>query len=267
VLLLMFLAVQVKDGYSRAWLVELLLGHEAGEAARSKLRAQWMEEREHRIASRISENWAAVANSTAVVMFFDHGAYHSSVMRIGDIARPETLNLIATDYRCGYCRAEEPLVRDMMRANPGRKFIFLEAAILGNRSREFAAVALGAAKLGNYATAHQALFELSSGSMTDAIGRLAAAIGTDRATLIAASKDAGSVLEQHIALAALLQITVTPTYVIQGVPRIGTLRERSPRTAFEGKVGLRIGNRPTVDVERRVFDGAAAFGKRRTCMV
>jgi protein-disulfide isomerase len=101
-------------------------------------------------------------------MSYEHGAYQSSLVKIGDVSTPANLNLIATDYRCGYCRADEPFVREMMRARPREKFIFIETAILGAKSRELAAISLGAAELGNYAEAHRALFELSSSSVRGA---------------------------------------------------------------------------------------------------
>jgi protein-disulfide isomerase len=111
----------------------------------------------------------------------------------------------------------------MMRARLGEKFIFIEAAILGPKSRELAAISLGAASLGNYVEAHHMLFELSGGSISGAINGLAPIVGTDIATLNAASNDAARILDQHIALAAVLEIKVTPTYVLQGRPRIGIL--------------------------------------------
>ncbi|HEV8694921.1 MAG TPA: hypothetical protein VGQ93_12180 [Lysobacter sp.] len=222
-LLLVVFVVEAIGGSPKAWITELLLGHEAAEAARAQAKAEWRKEREQRTASLIAANWRTVANTTAVAMSYEHGAYQSSLVKIGGVATPANLNLIATDYRCGYCRVDEPLVREMMRARPGEKFIFIESAILGTKSRELAAISLGAAELGNYAEAHRALFELSSGSVSGAIDRLAPLLGTDSATLSAASHDAARILDEHMILAALLEIKVTPTYVLDGQPRIGVM--------------------------------------------
>src|SRR4030095_14964683 len=52
-LLLLFLAAQLSEGSPRAWITELLLGHEAAGTARSQQRAQWRKAREDRVASLI----------------------------------------------------------------------------------------------------------------------------------------------------------------------------------------------------------------------
>jgi hypothetical protein len=222
-LLLALFAVKVTDGSDRYWITELLLGQEAGEAARSKAKAEWQKKQEGRIASLVASNWRIVADTTAVVVYFERGEYRSSLAKIGDVSTPSSLNLIATDYRCVYCRADEPLVMEMIRSRQGEKFVFVETAKLGAKSRDLAMISLGAAKLGDYAKARRMLFELSSGSINGVIDRLAPLLETDAAILAAASRDAESMVEEHLKLSILLGIKVTPTYVLNGRPRVGVL--------------------------------------------
>lgn len=205
-------------------LQELFMSDQEIAAARAEARAAWRQQHEDTVARLVRENWGDVAATKAVAVSFENGGFQSAVVNIGEVATAARLDLVAFDYRCGYCRADVTALRDMIRDWPGRKFIFLEAAILGPQSLELAKLSLAAAKLGKFPEAHEALFELSGNAGGDLTERLAQRLGMDAAALKAASVDAEQALADHLRLAAVLGIRVTPTYILDGSPRIGALR-------------------------------------------
>ncbi|MGE0116746.1 MAG: DsbA family protein [Dongiaceae bacterium] len=211
------------DGRVRRRLRELFMSEEEIAAARAEARAEWRREQESALGGRLAGRWAEVAGVRAATLSFADGGFRAALVEIGSVATVATLNLAASDYRCGYCRADAPALRDLIRERPGRPFVFLEAAILGPPSLELAKLSLAAATLGKFPEAHEALFELSRDAGDGLAGRLAQRLDIDAAALAAAGPESARLLEDHLRLADLLGIRVTPTYVLDGRPRIGVL--------------------------------------------
>ncbi len=211
-------------GRVRRRLRELFMSEEEIADARAEARAEWRREQESALAGRLAERWADVAGVRAAALSFADGDFRAALVEIGSVATAATLNLVASDYRCGYCRADAPALRDLIRGRLGQPFVFLEAAILGPPSLELAKLSLAAAALGRFPEAHDALFELSRDAAGDGLaGRLAQRLDIDAATLAAAGPESARLLDDHLRLADLLGIRVTPTYVLDGRPRLGGL--------------------------------------------
>jgi protein-disulfide isomerase len=211
------------DGRVRRRLRELFMSEEEIADARAEARAEWRREQESALAGRLAERWTDVAGVRAAALSFADGGFRAALVEIGSVATAATLNLVASDYRCGYCRADAPALRDLIQDRPGQPFVFLEAAILGPPSLELAKLSLAAAALGRFAEAHDALFELSRDAGDGLAGRLAQRLDIDAAALAAVGSESARLLADHLRLADLLGIRVTPTYVLDGRPRIGVL--------------------------------------------
>lgn len=211
------------DGRVHRRLRELFMSEEELAAARAEARAEWRREQEDALAGRLAARWSDVAAVKAAALTFAAGGFRATLVEIGSVATAATLNLVASDYRCGYCRADAPALRNLIRDRPDRPFIFLEAAVLGPPSLELAKLSLAAAALGRFAEAHDALFELSRDAGDGLAGRLAQRLDVDAAALVAAGAESARLLDDHLRLVDLLGIRVTPTYVLDGRPRIGVL--------------------------------------------
>jgi len=164
--------------------------------------------RERVLSDGVVSHWRQLAVTSAYVVQFDGHAFVSKWERVSDAAsKPEQLNLIATDYRCGYCKADRIAVDELLRTHPERRFVFLEAAILGPDSVNLAERALEAARVhpDHYYSIHRQFFEE------------AASVST------AVSPEISAAVSKHRNVAKLIGITSTPTYILSGVPHSGML--------------------------------------------
>ncbi len=119
-----------------------------------------------------------------------------------------------TDYACTYCRASEPEVTSLIKANPDLRVVVREWPIFQGSDRT-AALALGAAKQGKYAAFHHAMF--SKGPPSDAtIAASAKEVGLDLAAAqeFARSDAVKAELQKNFGLAQQLGFTGTPSWVI-----------------------------------------------------
>ncbi|MDZ4308647.1 DsbA family protein [Allopontixanthobacter sp.] len=130
-----------------------------------------------------------------------------------------------TDYACGYCRASQEHVAQLVRDNPDLRVVIREWPIFEG-SDKAALVALAAAKQGRYRAFHDAMF--TKGSPTDAaIAAAAKEAGLDmeQAGEFAVSAEARAELASNTDLAREIGFSGTPSWVIGGQP-------------FEGAIGL-----------------------------
>ncbi|WP_093117900.1 DsbA family protein [Salinihabitans flavidus] len=133
----------------------------------------------------------------------------------GDITLVEFM-----DYRCGYCRRAFPEVEELIASDGNIRLIVKEFPILGEDSMLSSRFAVAVKQMEGddaYKSAHDALMTLKSEVTPTALERLADNLGMD-ANAILEHMDSPEVTEeirQTRALAQRLQITGTPTFVME----------------------------------------------------
>src|SRR6266436_367052 len=91
------------------------------------------------IANSITAHWDDISRISAYVVQFDGINFISRYVPISAVAAtPEDFNLVASDYRCGYCKADRKNVETLIRTHPHQNFVFMESAILGEESIKLA---------------------------------------------------------------------------------------------------------------------------------
>jgi protein-disulfide isomerase len=162
-----------------------------------------------RMQQNLSAHWDVLSQTHAYAVRFNGSQFTSRLVRIGDVAKPKNLNLLVTDYRCGYCKADRTAVDALLRGNPNRDFVFIEAAILGPDSVELAKEALQRAQDGeaDYYVIHNRQFDAPDGSSSSSEH------GHTEDALLAEQK---RFLE-------IVGVFATPTYIRDGVFRSGTI--------------------------------------------
>ena len=151
-------------------------------------------------------------NSDAI---FDDGYSWVGGNPDGDVTLVEFL-----DYRCGYCKRAHDEVAKLIETDGNIRFIIKEFPILGEQSviaSRFAVAAKQVAGGDSYKALHDALMEFNGDITLPALRRLASTFGLD-ADAIEARMDSDDVtreIAETRALAQRLQISGTPTFVLQ----------------------------------------------------
>lgn len=124
-----------------------------------------------------------------------------------------------SDYRCGYCKANAPILKDWLEADPSRKLILKELPILGAESREIGETVLAVRELYGdtaYRDLHDLLFGYQGPASSALLGQLIEAAGYDT-TLINVSRKSAEVQDELTAnaeLARALGIEGTPSFAV-----------------------------------------------------
>lgn len=121
-----------------------------------------------------------------------------------------------SDYNCPYCKAIEPRLQAVLKADPKVRLVMKEFPILGPASLTATKAAMAAARQGKYAAFHQALM-LSKGGLTEAlIFGTAQKVGLDMARL-RRDMAAPAVMEAvyaNLNFARSLRLFQTPTVIV-----------------------------------------------------
>ena len=141
----------------------------------------------------------------------------------GDVTLVEFL-----DYRCGYCRKAHDEVAKLLNEDGNIRLIVKEFPILGEDSVEssrFAIAVLQEAGPDAYKKAHDQLIALRGKPSPGNLKKIASDIGLDAAAIMAKaqSDEVSKVIAENRALAQEMQISGTPTFVMNDMMLRGYL--------------------------------------------
>ncbi|CUJ98641.1 Thiol-disulfide oxidoreductase D [Shimia thalassica] len=146
------------------------------------------------------------------------------------------------DYRCGYCRRAHDEVQQLVDTDGNIRLILKEFPILGEQSTLSSQFAIAVKQLNGddaYKQVHDALISFKGDVNTTALSRLADTMGYDGQALLAhmASPAVADEIAQTRQLAGALNISGTPTFVMQDQLLRGYLPYRNMKALVEEKRG------------------------------
>lgn len=172
--------------------------------ASQALQAQQQQKIESEAMSAIKQNKAAIFND-------------AQTPSIGAKNAPVTL-VEFFDYQCGHCRAMQPTLEKLVKQDHSIRFVFKELPIFGGTSNYAAKAALAVAKIqpGKYYAFHNAMLTSTNGLNPKTIAAIAKKEGVNVAKMKQAmhSKSIEKQIKANFALAQLLKVMGTPTFVI-----------------------------------------------------
>lgn len=124
------------------------------------------------------------------------------------------------DYQCGYCKKAYPELMELITSDGNIKMIYKEFPILGDASLIAARFAVSAQLIGGdeaYGPLHHAMMTMRAKVSPEALAALADGIGLDGEAILAGMSDpqVDEIIGRNHALAGRLQITGTPTFVLE----------------------------------------------------
>jgi hypothetical protein len=161
----------------------------------------------HTLLSR----WSDLSKTRVYAVRYNGKQFESRLARIADIAATAgDLNLVATDYRCAYCRSDRHAVDAWLRSSPNQEVAFLEAPLLGPESAELAKEVLRRTQADgvDYYRIHNSEFERAGNAGTV----------TEKGSGVV-----DALLAEQKRFAAAIGIFATPTYIRAGVVRSGAI--------------------------------------------
>ncbi|MBS8228725.1 DsbA family protein [Vannielia litorea] len=168
---------------------------------------------EERQAAEQAQGDVALVAAHADALFNDGYSYVGGNPE-GDITIVEFM-----DYRCGYCKKAFPEVESLIEGDGNIRFIVKEFPILGEQSvvaSRFAIATLQVAGPEAYKAVHDAMMQQRGEFNEASLRSLAEQAGTDPEPILAAmeSDEVSAVIAENHALAQAMQITGTPTFVL-----------------------------------------------------
>lgn len=125
-----------------------------------------------------------------------------------------------TDYRCGFCRRAHPEVEQLLESDGNIRFILKEFPILGEESVLSSRFAIAVKQIAGddaYKAAHDMLIGYRGNITPEALERMAGELDLDAGAIMArmTSDEVTQVIAANHALAGRLQISGTPTFVLE----------------------------------------------------
>ncbi len=125
------------------------------------------------------------------------------------------------DYRCGYCRKAHDEVTELVKSDGNIRLILKEFPILGEASLSSSRFAVAVLQLHGpeaYKTVHDELIALRGEPEEETLTRLAQDLGLDAPAILArmAADEVTKVIRDNHSLADIMEISGTPTFVING---------------------------------------------------
>jgi len=164
-------------------------------------------------AEQVANDSALIAQNRQAI--FDDGYSHVAGNPNGDVTMVEFV-----DYRCTYCRKAFPELQALLEEDGNIRMVYKEFPILGDESllaSRFAVSAQIVAGDEAYGRLHDAMMVMRGNFTTDALVGLATELGLDGQAILAGMSDPAvdQIIGQNHALAQILQISGTPTFVME----------------------------------------------------
>ena len=152
---------------------------------------------------------ALVQNKDA---FFNDPAAYAAGNPNGDVTVVEFF-----DYNCGWCRRATPALLDLLEQDKNLRVVFKEFPIRGDDSVAVAKASLATIKQGKYFDLHAASMQAEGQMTLERFEDLAQQVGVDIKKLRADMDDPEieKAIQRNLALAELLYIEGTPTFIIE----------------------------------------------------
>jgi protein-disulfide isomerase len=167
------------------------------------------------------QDQAASANEAQLLVTYKDDLFADSHSWVGGNPDGDITLVEFMDYRCGYCRKAYEEVEQLVKADGNIRLIFKEYPILGEDSTISSRFAIAVLQLHGgeaYKKAHDALITLRGKPDAPTLTKLAADLGFDGAEVVAkmGSDEVTAVIAKNQDLGNKMQISGTPTFVIQG---------------------------------------------------
>ncbi|MBC2835638.1 DsbA family protein [Paragemmobacter straminiformis] len=198
---------------------------EARDAFRAEVRAYLLEHPEVLVEAMDvlqARQEAAAAEKEKTIVADNHEAiFNDGTSWVGGNPEGDVTVVEFLDYRCGYCRKAWQEVDELVQTDGNIRFVMKEFPILGEQSVISSRFAIAVQQLHGpeaYATTHDALISLRADATPESLERLAGDLGYDWEELKAKmdAPEVTAVIEANHALAQKLEITGTPTFVVDG---------------------------------------------------
>lgn len=193
---------------------------------------------EDRQAAAQAADDVALVRANAEALFDDANSWVTGNPE-GDITIVEFV-----DYRCGYCRKAHPEVQELVATDGNIRLVIKEFPILGEQSDLSSRFAIATRLVAGdeaYGQAHEELITMRGNATADSLRRLADQLGLDADAIFAKMEgpEVDQVIIANRALAKRLQISGTPTFVVQdqllrGYLPLENMRELVSETRAEG---------------------------------
>lgn len=169
---------------------------------------------EQRNATAQADMDAALLQANAEALFNDGHSWVGGNPD-GDVTLVEFM-----DYRCGFCKRAHEEVADLLEADGNIRLIIKEFPILGPESElasRFAVAVLRLAGDDAYETVHDTMMQYDGAITPDYLDDLATLLDLDFEVIVAEmeSDDVTGILAENLALAQRMQISGTPTFVME----------------------------------------------------
>lgn len=157
---------------------------------------------------------ASLVQSNADSIFHDNHSWVGGNPE-GDVTLVEFM-----DYRCTYCRKSYSEVEELVKSDGNIRFVVKEFPILGEQSELSARFAIATLQMAGdevYKKAHDTLITFRGKVTKPNLSQLAGKLGLDAEKVLARmdSPEVDKVISQNMALAQRLQISGTPTFVLE----------------------------------------------------
>lgn len=125
-----------------------------------------------------------------------------------------------TDYRCSFCRRAHPELEQLLELDGNIRFIIKEFPILGEESMLSSRFAIAVKQIAGddaYKAAHDVLIGYRGNITPEALERIAGDLDLDATAILAhmTSEEVTQVIAENHALAGRLQISGTPTFILE----------------------------------------------------
>jgi len=166
------------------------------------------------------EDAAATERDTALLQANAAALFQSPDDWVGGNPEGDITLVEFMDYQCGFCRKAHAEVNELVKADGNIRYVVKEFPILGEGSLVSSQFAISVRLIhGNdaYKAAHNALITLRGDPTIETLTRLAADLSHDPAPILEkmGSDEVISVIKANHALAEIMAISGTPTFVIK----------------------------------------------------